>query len=77
MCPSVTYTPCATSSREQTRNIITFAQFEEGNILTETYNDVEINDDHSIMPPLLREEDMDVMDFGDESYHDLISTEML
>ena len=30
--PSVTYTPCATSSREQTGNIITFAQFEEGDI---------------------------------------------
>ena len=32
----VTYTPCATSSREQTGNIITFAQFEEGNIFTKT-----------------------------------------
>ena len=30
--PAVAYTPCATSSREQTGNIITFAQFEEGNI---------------------------------------------
>ena len=28
--PSVTYTPCATSSREQTGNIITFTQFKEG-----------------------------------------------
>ena len=32
MRPDVTYTPCATSSREQTGDIITFAQFEEGNI---------------------------------------------
>ena len=29
------------------------------------------------MPPLLSEEDMDAMDSGDESDHDLISTEML
>ena len=28
----VTYTPCDTSSREQTGDIITFTQFEEGNI---------------------------------------------
>ena len=36
--PAVMYTPCATSSREQTSNIITFTQFEEGNILNETRN---------------------------------------
>ena len=41
MCPEVTYTTYATSSREQTGNIITFAQFEEGNILTKTRNDAE------------------------------------
>ena len=29
------------------------------------------------MPPLLSEEDMYDMDYGDESYHGLISTEML
>ena len=29
------------------------------------------------MPPLLSEEDMDAMDYGDESYYDIISTEML
>ena len=29
------------------------------------------------MPPLLSKEDMYAMDSGDESYHDLISTEML
>ena len=28
----VTYTPCATYSREQTGDIITFTHFEEGNI---------------------------------------------
>ena len=29
------------------------------------------------MPPLLREEEMDAMDYGNESDHDIISTEML
>ena len=32
MIPAVKYAPCATSSKEQTGNIITFSQFEEGNI---------------------------------------------
>ena len=55
MCPSVPYTPCATSSREQTGDIIMFAQFEEGdspsetNSPSETCNDAEsgekFNDD--------------------------------
>ena len=30
MRPDVTYTPCATSSREQTGDIITFAQLKRG-----------------------------------------------
>ena len=38
--PSVTYTPCATSLREQTGDLITFAQFEEGDLLYETCNNV-------------------------------------
>ena len=32
MRPAVTYTPCATSSREKTGDIITFTHFEEVNI---------------------------------------------
>ena len=36
---SVTYKSCTTYLREQTGNLITFAQFEEGNILTKTRND--------------------------------------
>ena len=35
MCPAVTYTLYDTSPREQTGDVITFAQFEEGNILIE------------------------------------------
>ena len=44
MRPAVTYTPCATSPREQTGDIIKLAQFEEGNILTKTRNDAENGD---------------------------------
>ena len=39
MLPEVTYTPYATSSKEQTGDVITFTQFEEGKILTENCND--------------------------------------
>ena len=41
MRTAVTYTPCATSPREQTGNIITFTQFEEGNISTKIRNNAE------------------------------------
>ena len=44
MRPTVTYTPYATSSKEQTGNVITFAQFEEGGLLSETRNDTESDD---------------------------------
>ena len=76
----VTYILCATSLRGETGNIITLTQFEEGKILTKNRNDVEIgdkSDDNSIMPPLLSEEEIDAMDSGDDSDHDLISTDML
>ena len=79
MRPPVTYTPCATSSRGGDGNIITFAQFEEGGVLTKTCNDAESgdkSDDGSIMPPLLRKEEIDAMDYGDDSDHDIISTYM-
>ena len=39
MRPTVTYTLYATFSKEQTVDVIMFAQFEEGNLLTETHND--------------------------------------
>ena len=44
MRPTVTYTPYTTSSKEQTGNVIMFAQFEEGYLLTETCKDTEIGD---------------------------------
>ena len=39
MRPEVTYTPYAMYSKEQTGDVITFAQFEEGNLISETRND--------------------------------------
>ena len=44
MRPAVTYTPYVTSSKEQTGDVITLAQFEEGNLLSETRNDTESDD---------------------------------
>ena len=77
---AVTYMPLATSSREQTGDIIKFTQFEEVNIWTKTNNDAESgdkSDDDSIMPPLLSEKEIDAIDSGDESDHDIMSMEML
>ena len=34
MRPEVTYTPCVTSEREQSGDVIKFTQFKEGNIRT-------------------------------------------
>ena len=45
MRPAVTYTPYAMSSKEQTGDVITFAQFEEGNLLSETRNYTERGDE--------------------------------
>ena len=80
MRPSVTYTLYDTPWREQSCNIITFEHFEEGNILSETRNDAESGDeseDDSIMPPLLSNEEMDVMDSGNESDDEPMSTKIL
>ena len=44
MRPSMTYTPCTTSLREQTGNTITFAQFKEEDLSSETNNDAESGD---------------------------------
>ena len=77
MHPAVTYTPCATSSIEQTGNVIMFAQFEKGNILTKTRNDVESGDKSNNESIIMSEQDIDTINSDDESDHDLISTEML
>ena len=80
MRPYVTYTTCATSSEWKTGNIITFVQFEEVNLLSETQDCAvsgDKSDDDSIMPPLLSEEEMDAMDSVNESEDETMSTEML
>ena len=80
MRPSVKYTPCATYSRKQTGDKITFAQFEEGNLSSETRNNAEIGDkynDDSIMPTLLSKEEMDVVGSEDDSDDDPMSREMV
>ena len=77
MQPSVAYTPYATSSKEQTSNVITFAQFEEGDILTETRNDAESGDEFDNESIMMIEQDMEDIKSGDDSDHDIISTEML
>ena len=80
MHPDVINTPYATSSKEQTGNIITFAQFEEGKLLSETRDDVESDDesdDNVIILPLISEEEIDAMNSGDESEDEPMSMEML
>ena len=62
----VSFIPCATSSKEQTGNIITFAHFEEKsllseaqNLLYETWGNTESGnkyDDNYTMTPLISEE---------------------
>ena len=85
--PAVSYTPYTTSSMERTGNIITFTQFEEGGLLSETQNllsetcdDTESSngsDDNSTMPPLISEEEIYAIYSGDESDSEPISIEML
>ena len=84
VCPSMSYITCATSSKEQTGNIITFTQFEEGNLLYKKIEYVESNDesgdesdDDSIMPPLLNLEETDALYSSNNSDHELMSREML
>ena len=54
----VMYTPCATSSKEQTSNVITFVHFEEGEILTETRNDAENGDKSDNESIMMSKQDM-------------------
>ena len=77
MPPAVAYTQYATSLIEQTGNIITFAQFEEWKIFTETRNYAESGDESDNESIMMSEQDMEYINSGDESDHDLISTKML
>ena len=77
MRPAVMYTLYATSSKEQTSNVITFTQFEEGNILNKNRNDEESSDESDNESIMMIKQDMGAINYGDESDHDLISTDML
>ena len=77
MRPAVTYTPYATSLREQNGDVITFAQFEEGNILTETRNDAESGNESNNEYIMMSKQDMENIDSNEQSDHDLISTDIL
>ena len=59
---AVTYTPYSTSSKEQTSDVITFAQFEEGNILNETRNNTESGDESDSESIMMSEKDMEDLD---------------
>ena len=62
MRQTVTYTPYAPSSKEQTGDVITFAQFEEGNLLTETCNVTESGEESDSESIMISEKDMKNID---------------
>ena len=73
----MTYNPYVVSLKEQTGDVIAFAQFEEGNIWTENRNDAESGNESDNESNIMNEQDIENINSGDESDHDLISTEML
>ena len=77
MRPAVTYTPCATSSKEKTGDVIMSAQFEEGNFLTETCNDIESGDESNNESLMMNGQDMENLDEKEKFDDDHISTETL
>ena len=77
MRPEVTYTLHSTSSNEQTGDIITFTQFEEENLLSETRNDTEIGDESDSESIMMSEKDMENPNETEKFDDDLISMETL
>ena len=80
MCTDVTYTPYTTFSKEETGDIITFTQFEEGDLLSGTSENEESGEksnNNSIMPPLVSKEEMDAKDSGDDAEDETMSMDML
>ena len=75
--PAVTYTLYATSSKEQTGDVITFAQFEEGGLLTETCNNTESGDESGSESLMMNKQDMENLDEKEMFDDDDISTETL
>ena len=77
MHPAVTYTLYVKSPKEKTGNVITFAQFEEGNLLTETLNNSESGDESDSESLMINKQDMESLDKNEKSDHNLITTETL
>ena len=75
MRPTVTYTPYATSSKEQTGDVITFAQFEEENFISETRIDTESDDESDSESIMMSQKDTENLDETEKFDDDLISTE--
>ena len=71
---TVTYTPYATSSKEQTGDVITFTQFEEGNLLTETRKDTESGNESYSESIMMSKQDMENLDEKEKFNDNLIST---
>ena len=77
MRPTVTYTLYSTSSKEQTGDVITFPQFEEGNLLSEPRNDTESGDESVSKSIVMSKQNMKNLDEKEKFDNDLISTETL
>ena len=77
MRPAVMYTPYATSSKEQNGDVIKFAQFEEGDLISETRNDTESGDKSDNKSIMMSEKDMENINETEKFDDDLISTETL
>ena len=84
MRPSVSYISFVTYPKEKTGDIINFALFDEGNLLSETCQDSKSDDESgdesdygSIIPRLLSLEETDTLDSGNESDNIPMSTEIL
>ena len=75
--PAVTYTPYATSYKEQTGDVITFTQFEEGNLLSETRNDTESGDEYDSESIMMSKRDMENLGETENFDEGLISMELL
>ena len=65
------------NSPPQTGDIITFAQFEEGNLISETRKDTESDDESNSESIMMSKKDMENLDETEKFDDDLISTETL
>ena len=77
MRPTVTYTSYAMSSKEQTGDVITFAHFEEGGLISETCNDTESCDKSDTESIMMSKKDKENLDETEKFDDDFISTETL